>query len=398
VVAGLTGISGNDLTIDAPGRDDLLGFAKGDWVEVVDLARTRRGEPGFLARLDEAGGTELKVAEWAGTPPGAADLTGTKVVRRWDSPGALPVDVGWVDLEDGVQVEFEEDTLHRCGDYWLIPARTAALSETDLDSDLAGDVEWPRDVDGPVFQPPDGIEHHTAVVALLDRVDGAWTREYDCRSLFAPLAEVRADPTPPKAPGLHVEHVTLRGSGRELGNDTVIAMAGLLGGIAVGLDGVPSPVALTGKPVLTLALDLPYPLSPAERDAWHLGPGTVLGTQPLDLAGQVSVDGQGLLWTPAASLHDWLPDLSLHLLSNQLAERVCCRLTVNGRAVTDADRPDRLLNGLALTRPRPDGGIDLLFPTVDDVRGADFTMWFWLEPAPTGGVFDDSNFDERVFQ
>jgi hypothetical protein len=53
---------------------------------------------------------------------------------------------------------------------------------------------------------------------------------------------------------------------------------------------------------------------------------------------------------------------------------------VLGRAVK-SEGGDRWLNGLALGRL--DGNrIDLELPSVDDVHAADFTMWFWLKPAP----------------
>ncbi|MER5795536.1 DUF6519 domain-containing protein [Streptomyces sp. NPDC001980] len=401
VVRLTTDATATTLAIDTPARDERLGFAKGDWVEVCDLARTRRHEPGFLGRLGEADGTTLRVTEWSGPAPADGDLADPVVVRRWDSPGAVPVGGGWVDLEDGVQVEFEDGASHRTGDHWLIPARTAAWEDTDLDPDLAGTVEWPRDPDGtPAFRPPDGIEHHTAAIALLDLNDGAWTRTYDCRALFTPLAEARPDPSsPPFAPGLHVVDVRLTGAARELRNDTGISPADLLGGLAVALDGPPVPVVTTGRPVLTVTMDLPFPLSSADRADWHLPPGAVLGTQPVTLAGRTAVAGQQLTWEPAAPLHDWLQQLTIRLLDGALADRLYCRLTVCGRAVVHAADPERVLNGLALGRIRPeDGGTDLLLPTVDDVRGADFTCWFWVQLSPDGAVFDNSSFDQGVFQ
>ena len=191
VAARLVGIDGNTLEIDAPGRDERLSFAKNAWVEVVDLERARRGEHGYLGRLDDAVGTELTVAEWVGgVAPVAADLGEITVVRRWDSAGAVAVAAGWVDLEDGVQIEFEAGGRFHTGDFWLIPARTANLQRIDIDPDLAGDVEWPRDASGPLFQLRAGIEHHIAAVALMDLESDAWTLASDCRRLFPPLTEM----------------------------------------------------------------------------------------------------------------------------------------------------------------------------------------------------------------
>ncbi|MFI1709074.1 DUF6519 domain-containing protein [Streptomyces griseoruber] len=395
VAARLVDWSPQAITVDSPGRDGALGFSTGQWVEVTNLARPRRGEHGVLAQLGEVSGTKLQIAHWGGNPLGLFGSPGA-VVRRWDSPGAVPITGDWIELEDGIQVQFkfEPDTFHRPGDYWLIPARTAALSLTDLDSDLPGNVEWPREEGGaPIFQRPDGIEHHTAAIALLDRVGGLWTRVSDYRALFAPLAEVRPDPEPVRAPGLHVKYVRLRG--KELGNDTTVTVDDFLkGGIVVGLDGLPAPLHNTGQSVLTVTLDLPYPLSPAERNAWQLGPGQVLGTQPLDLAGFLKMGAGEMRWQPDGVLES-LPKMMV--LDNELPNRLRCRLTLNGRALTTQGHPDRLLNGLALTRPRADGTIEVLLPTVDDVRGADFTFWFWIELPRLDGAFDASTFDKNVF-
>jgi Family of unknown function (DUF6519) len=64
---------------------------------------------------------------------------------------AKPEKMVWIDLEDGVQIQFSAGGEYRTGDYWLIPARVAT-----------GNVEWPQDDDlNPQPLPPHGIEHHT---------------------------------------------------------------------------------------------------------------------------------------------------------------------------------------------------------------------------------------------
>src|SRR5205085_643293 len=69
----------------------------------------------------------------------AADVAGKShlKLRRWDQTGAsgtadgIAMTADWLDLEDGIQVQFAEGT-YRAGDYWLIPARTATA-----------EIEWP---------------------------------------------------------------------------------------------------------------------------------------------------------------------------------------------------------------------------------------------------------------
>ena len=394
VVARLVSVDGGTLVIDSPGRDHATGFAQGDLVEVGDLAGSRRGECGSLGRLTAVNGVTLTVAWAAGTPP--AGLTDPMVVRRWDCAEAAPVTDGWLNLEDGVQVQFETAAArYRNGDYWLIPARTA-LSDADLaDADLAGDVEWPIEEGNPAFRPPGGIEHRSAPIALLDQADGMWNLVADCRALFTPLADVPDAPV--TAPGLHVEDVLLRTAGTPLRNDTTVGLEDFLGGIAVRLDGTPS-ATLTGKPVFSVTLDLPHPLFASDRRNWGLPEKStvVLGTRPLELAGTVSVNDRELIWQlPAEEVRVGVA--SVLKTANGLVHRVRCRLIVNGRAIVDAEDPRRVLNGLALSRLRDDEGIDVVLPTVDDVRGADFTMWFWIAVSDLTGKFDVSLFDKHVF-
>ena len=80
----------------------------------------------------------------------------------------------WLELEDGVEVYFAAGGRYRCGDHWLVPARTAT-----------GDVEWPVDAARtPLLRAPAGIRVHHAPLAW---VLGEGTVA-DLRMSFAPLA------------------------------------------------------------------------------------------------------------------------------------------------------------------------------------------------------------------
>ena len=135
-----------------------------------------------MVQLSGVSGNRLTVSDWpAGIDRPDDDQLPFEQwqVRRWDSPnGTDAVRTGtpdapvFIDLEDGVQVEFSGGT-YRTGDYWLVPARTST-----------GDVDWPTVGDQPVFQERQGIDHHYAPLALL-RTDGTnWTMLADLRSLF----------------------------------------------------------------------------------------------------------------------------------------------------------------------------------------------------------------------
>ncbi|HEU4421769.1 MAG TPA: DUF6519 domain-containing protein, partial [Pilimelia sp.] len=251
VAARLVNIDGDTLTIDAPGRDERLGFAKNQWVEVTDTDRVHRGEPGFLGRLGDVADTELPVVQWRGAAP--SGLGDVAIVRRWDSDGAVAVAAGWVPLEDGVEIEFEAGGVFHTGDHWLIPARTANLQGEEVDPDLAGDVEWPRAGNTPLFQPRAGVEHRFAALGLLDlAADGTWTGVSDCRRLFPPLTELT-----------DVEYA---------GGDGQEAMPGdpLPQPLAVSVSNGIAPVA--GAPVRFTAADADGRLAPAAAD---LGGSTV---------------------------------------------------------------------------------------------------------------------------
>jgi hypothetical protein len=91
-------------------------------------------------------------------------------------------ETGWIELEDGVQIQFlpsvkRDPNRYRTGDYWLIPARVAT-----------GNIEWPQDEDDqgnttPAGEPPHGIRHHYAPLAILTWKQNEWKAD-DCRCDF----------------------------------------------------------------------------------------------------------------------------------------------------------------------------------------------------------------------
>jgi hypothetical protein len=168
----------DQIRVDSLGRDEALGFAAGQWVELTDDTHELKGEPGTLALIV--------------SPPQDRVLTLDRVVsrahfplnpkvRRWDmakDDGALGIETGrWFPLEDGVQVRFG-DGAYTTGDYWLIPAR------------IQTGVEWPLDGTGnPAFRPPHGIHYHYCPLALLEIGRRGIEVKSDCRKLFPPITE-----------------------------------------------------------------------------------------------------------------------------------------------------------------------------------------------------------------
>jgi hypothetical protein len=168
-------MDGAKVTVSTLGRDDRLGLSVDDWVEIVDDRYARRSAPEPLQRVKRIDPLDL-VVELERTPPTTTgqDPSGHPFLRRWDQREPLPGTGGpplaadnalkvreddgerWIDLEDGVQVQFQPGGTYTRGDFWLIPART----ET-------GDVEWPRVGPDPVARPPFGVADHIAPLAVV---------------------------------------------------------------------------------------------------------------------------------------------------------------------------------------------------------------------------------------
>jgi hypothetical protein len=151
VATAWLGTSGYDLEVA-----NARGFSAGNWVELIDDGAELQSTPGLLVKLAKVEGGTLSVDPDAGGTADALLWNETSInpkVRRWDhfatedivleDDGSIlivetPVGTGdaaakWIDLEDGIQVQFAEGGEYRTGDFWLIPARVAT-----------GDIEWPE--------------------------------------------------------------------------------------------------------------------------------------------------------------------------------------------------------------------------------------------------------------
>jgi hypothetical protein len=192
------------------GRDGHRGLEQSDWVEVIDDTIVLAGVPGVLAQVSEVFRDDLRVmlSVPGSARPGLPTYTSAEaelhpLLRRWDHRGdpalggALRVaetadsagaEQGWLDLDDGVQIQFAAGGRYLTGDYWLIPARVAT-----------GDVEWPyqndatgatvRDADGdpvPAARQAAGVHHCFAPLWLATPAGEGARTGYDCRCLISP--------------------------------------------------------------------------------------------------------------------------------------------------------------------------------------------------------------------
>ena len=192
------------ITVESVGRDEVLRFNDGDWVEILDDWRELKNLPGEMRRIRVPGGVDDTARTLEFDTPLPAGMFPTDAqqatqpqrntrVRRWDqagpvrredgtvfqdldsatSPGTIRIPAAGTRLflEHGVLVEFNLATNgghFRSGDHWVFAARTVDASVERLN-----------------HAPPLGIHHHFARLAVVNFPDG----EQDCRTLWPPVDE-----------------------------------------------------------------------------------------------------------------------------------------------------------------------------------------------------------------
>src|SRR4030095_16805118 len=187
-------ISGSTIKVTTTGKEDLIGFAQEQRVELIEEVSTLHNEPSALLKIVSVDPSTREIVV-NNSVAQFADKSGLKL-RSWDQPknigdetgiklstGVTPIDKDWISVEDGVEINFTapNDGVYKSGDYWLIPARTATA-----------DIEWPYTSGSPVAQLPVGVKHYYAKLALIKAKDGFVVTE-DCRELFPSLTDICAE-------------------------------------------------------------------------------------------------------------------------------------------------------------------------------------------------------------
>jgi len=186
--------AGQGLVLGHLGRDGRSGLAERQWVELTDDDYEYSGQDGRpLVQVDSLD-PETNLVTLSGSFGVNVDELQNPLLRRWDQSdanapldqGAMPVVTGrWIDLEDGVQVWFDQNGDFQPGTYWLIPARV-----------VTGDVEWPQrprnEGGGPALRPPHGITHHYAPLYQVNVTGNGLTVDHEHRREFRDLCAVTA--------------------------------------------------------------------------------------------------------------------------------------------------------------------------------------------------------------
>jgi hypothetical protein len=284
----------NWITVGSMGRDEELGFARDQWVELVnDFSElntdgTVRGQLTTIIDVNP-GKNAIRLAD------AAADtaLPRHPRLRRWDmvtkgppdnvtvTTNGITVQPGVeVPLEDGISVTFSAGTYHD-GDYWLIPARTAT-----------GDIEWPTDGGGVALpQPPAGVKHSYCRLGYVQRSGSQLVLLSDCRAVFPPLTEMTS-------------FFYVGGDGQEV---------------------MPDPT----DPNATAAVALPEPLQVGVANGAHPVEGATVHFEIFDPAPAGTVNGQPD-FVEVATGADGIANCTWAIASNQAKQQVRATLRVNG--------------------------------------------------------------------
>jgi hypothetical protein len=270
VVAAVTGISGQSITIAQLGPDVAASYVTGQWVELLDARSELTAQHGQLLLIGSVVPQTGTIVIDNATAIGAVDFSQPVLLRRWDNVGNAPQGLAvapTASLEAGISVQFSQGG-YRAGDYWTFPARTAIDAET-------GTIVWPGN--GPL--PPNGIRHHYAPLALVDYNAGnkTFSPVEDCRTVFDPLTG--------RLP-LFRARWTRNGSPVALAPGQDLGLGALQGGISVGCSATLDAASITPGTVQLVA-DIPVTLGRLNGTA----DTTLVGTQPVNLACDVAMTG-----------------------------------------------------------------------------------------------------------
>jgi hypothetical protein len=199
----------NALTVQSLGRDQILGFTAGNWIELTDASHDNACLPGELYKIDHVSVPDSSIIL---ATPLSANFSSTTIssnaytrIIRWDQAGEvqniesskqvpyynldgtnssaqldgftgipIPSDGSAVVLEDGIAITFGLSIAngnYQAMDYWNFTARAADGSIQKLTG-----------------QPPSGIAHHYTKLSTVTIGVSSTPSTTDCRKLWPPTS------------------------------------------------------------------------------------------------------------------------------------------------------------------------------------------------------------------
>lgn len=441
-IASVNGNTASQLTVPTLGRDQVLGFQVGNWIELINDALELNGLPGELHQIVSIDPVGLTITldslisntsfPLNGTPPPA----GHTRIRRWDqsatifesdnqtawstlaagAEGDIPVPPSGTALvlENGITVSFDlapslstTGGTFATGDYWTFSARTADGSVTMLNQPVSAQNQqstvWSATTaytigqivtSGGIFytcllantnQAPPSTAYWSAPQAPPEGIHHHYCRLAIIDFTGTPPTDCRQLFPPLANPAIHVLNTTLSG-GVPFLNDSTVAAQALTNGINVVCDGMIDPAILAQPastfncPICFVTADLPASTTPPSG-----------GFSPLTLAATVTVTSTTITWLPTAD--------ALQALESQIPPAgppVLARLTLKGNGIWAADNSNVFLNGATMGLATNSGGTQitaLQFPSGDGRPSADFQMWFWLSSQPVATLSNSGVLD-----
>ncbi|MFE9018094.1 DUF6519 domain-containing protein [Streptomyces sp. NPDC007808] len=184
-----------------------------------------------------------------------------------------------------------------------------------------------------------------------------------------------------RTPGVHIAKIAFVDN-TVFENDKEITCAQLASGIRVTLDGDIDPTSVTGKPVLHVFLDLPWPVS-QETTGWTVDKEIALRAVEITQRSKITAESRKLTWSPPVKVSNWIKNDVRTKLPNLHDQVIQGRLVIDGWAITTTGAsPKRYLNCHAAAETTDAGGqavTRLVLPTDNEVMGGTFVQWFTLK-------------------
>jgi hypothetical protein len=296
-VTNSVGQSASQLSVASLGRDQVLGFAPGNWVEITDDWQELHRQPGELHQIDSIDVTSnaitlnstLSSASFP-TTSGQTDPSRHTRLTRWDQSGKVYQSDGatvWADLgaagstgdipvppagttlllENGITVAFSSNPVNGplyTGDFWNFAARTANGSVELLNQ------AYPR-----------GTAHHYCRLGIVNFSAKPWTIQ-DCRAIFPPAAQ---------RPGIQITQVLAldgNGSPTPLLNDMTLPVTSLLGGIKLLCDNTVAPASIR-RPTCWVNVEWPNASGDQNLRQFYM---------PMAVPADVGAQGNVIFWRP----------------------------------------------------------------------------------------------------